>query len=804
MSISIIRWILLIEGSLLVLGPAASLQAIASVALNPNQPVPTGLEGMDAEQIRQGTGLLARFALALMGIGFLSLASAWGVKRNKLWAKWTGIVAGVLTVPIGGIVVWKLWTWEPVETAEPEGSHPDERENPVVTGIRGVATFALLVLACSQLYRFTSSIGLPRTDLGNFGIVYLFAGQFIVTILHELGHLFAALTVGFRFQVINVGPVTIFKDARGRRTFEFDIKRIFSHSGFLGAIPKSEENLRSNMTIIVFAGPFVSLNVGAFLFLWMLNTPGTSLAPWGELIGYVSVIFTMDFLANLIPLGHCDGSMLIGLALNNSRGKQIVSALTAAMHGDRADAAAGGGSIEEQVTARKKVVEASLDVHGVSEKNAHSAQSYIQLGMAESQAGSLDEAVQHLAKALEICDSMGERAHRVLRASALDGLARTFHRQARYRESRAAGEQAIEIYEQSKEQMLSMEGLLEVNLSIADVQLALRQFGDAVMTVEQAVGSLPGGARNALMTAKLYRVHAAAMVGGKSAQASVSVRRALQALESPSIPMGHRMDAFVELGALAVDLWSAGSDDAAIQLATKANERLTALGASADILNRGRMALASMLTKTGRTEDASKILDSIAGAATGAARKTLLLERGEVQLRMERMEEALQTYTELMGLATDEKEAASVRVSLALVHEAMQNGEAAQGCAREACNTLVPLEHPDAAGALFALSRGMWANGDENAEAYFEEGRRILGENGEMTAADKARIMESAAPRFEVSNLKYPADALKRDAAQFRASVPTIRLTPDAASVPVIAEEALTEEQESVETGVED
>ena len=798
MSITVIRWILLIEGWLMVLGPAAWMESLASLVLNPNQPMPQGLAGLDPEQIRQGTQLLAKLAVGLTGIGFLSLASAWGIKRNKAWAKWTGIVAGVLQLPIGAIVVWKLWNWEPAEEAESEGLHPDERENPVVTGIRTVATFALLVLACSQLYRFTSSIGLPRTDLGDFGIAYLFAGQFIVTILHELGHLFAALAVGFRFQVINVGPVTIFKNARGRRTFAFDIKRIFSHSGFLGAIPKSEDNLRSNMMIIVFAGPFVSLNMGAMLFLWMLNTPGTSLAPWGQFIGYASVIFTLDFIANLLPLGHCDGSMLIGLGLNNNRGKQIVSALTAAMHGDRAEAAVGGGSIEEQVTARKKVIEASLDGNGGSAKTAHSTQSYIQLGLAELQAGSLNEAVQHLGKALEICDSMGDRAHPVLRAAALDGLARTFHRQARYNESRVAGEQAIEIYEKSKEGMPSMEGLLEVNLHMADLQLALSQFGDAVMTVEQAVGSLPGGARNALMTARLYRVHAAAMVGGKSAQASTSVRRAVQALESSAIPMGHRLDAFAELGAFASDLWSAGSDDAAIQLGTKANERLTALGASADVLNRGRMALASMLTQSGRTEEASTILDSISGVATGAVRKTLLSEQGGLHLRMQRMEEALGSYTELMQLAGDEREAASVKVSLALVHEAMHNGEEAQGCARDACNTLVPLEHPDAAEALFALSRAMWANGDENAEAYFEEGRRIHAENGGITPANKARIMESTVPRFDVGKMKYPAATLKRDAAQLRGSLPTVRLTPDAVAV------VSAEELESVEAGVEE
>jgi tetratricopeptide (TPR) repeat protein len=810
-SISVIRWILLAEGWLLLLGPGALAQALASLALNANQGMPEGLEGVDPEQLRDLTRMLAKLMVALMGIGVLCLASSWGIKRNKVWAKWTGMAAGVLQLPgfplftiAGGAVAWGLWNWEPVEEQKSaEGMHPDDQENPVITGIRTAATFILLILACSQLYRFTGSLGLPRTNLGDFGIVYLFAGQFVVTILHELGHLFAALTVGFRFQVINVGPITVYKDARGRRAFDFNIKRIFSHSGFLGAIPKTEENLRSNMAMIVFAGPFVSLNVAALLFLWMLNTPGTGFEPYGEIIGYAAVIFGLDFVANLIPLGHCDGSMLLGLAFNNARGKKIVSALIAAMHGDRAEVAAGEGSIEEQVSARKKAIEATRELNGGSEQSAHSVQSYVQLGLAELQAGDFGEAEKHLNRSLQLCDGMKTAVHPVIRAAACDGLARTYQKQSRYKESRAAGEQAIEIYEQCKAEMPSMDGLLEIYFNIADLQLALRQFGDAVMTAEQAVGSLPGGARNALMTARLYRVHAAALMGGKSAQAATSVRRAAKALEGSTIPMGHRIDAYGELLALSTDLWTAGSDAAAIELAAKASSRLTALGASADVVNRARLIHAEMLTKSGRAEEAAAVLETVDGVGTSAvARKILLSTRGELQLRMHRMEEALQTYTDLMQMETDAKDAASVKVALALVHESMQNAEEAQSYAREACNTLVPIEHPDAAEALFTLSRAMWAAGDENAEAYFEEGRRILGENGELTPANKARMVETAIPRFEESKMKYPTEMLKRDAAQFRALFPSLELAAPAApgaAAAVVAAGAEDEESESSE-----
>jgi tetratricopeptide (TPR) repeat protein len=465
------------------------------------------------------------------------------------------------------------------------------------------------------------------------------------------------------------------------------------------------------------------------------------------------------------------------------------------MHGDRAEAAAGGGSIEEHVTERKKAVEAALNVAGVSEKTAHSAQSYIQLGLAEYQADSCDEAVEHLQKALEICDSMGPRAaHPVLRAAALDGLARTYHRQGRYNESRASGEQALEIYEQSKEGMPSMDGLLELNLNIADLQLALRRFGDAVMTVEQTIGSIPGG-RNAWMTARLYRVHAAAMIGGKSAQASASVKRAAQALENPAIPAGHRQDAYAELAALASELWEAGSDEAAIRLARRACECLAALGAPADLLNRSRLSLAAMLTRSGQQEEASAILTSISGVTAPSLRKALLEESGELHLRNQEPEEALASYSELLELAADPKEAASVQVSLAIVHEAMRNGEQAAQCAREACNTLVPLEHHDAADALFALSRAMWAAGDENAELYFEEGRRILGENESLSPANKARLVESAIPRFEAATLSQPASQLKRDAAQMRSSFkPVVLAATRVSSESEEAEEAAVEE----------
>lgn len=802
MSIHVVRWILLIEGWILLLGPAALIQGLAGLALDPNSALAGDLHGLDPDQIREGTKLLAKLMVVLMGIGILCHASAWGLKRNKTWAKWTAMAAGILQLPLfpiftvaGGIVAWVAWKWQPSENTE-LGSHPDDRESALVKGLRTVITFGMLILACSQLYRFTSTLGLPLTDLGDFGLAYLFAGQFVVTILHELGHLFAALTVGFRFQVINIGPVTISKDARGRRTFHFDIKRVFNHSGFLGAIPKTEENLRSNMMMIVLAGPFVSLNVGAILFLAMLSTPGTSMAPYGEIMGYASVIFALDFAANLIPIGHCDGSMLLGLACNNQRGKKIVSALISAMHGDRAEVAAGEGSIEEQIVARKKAVESVREHNGGSETTEQAAQSYIQLGLAELQGGDATQAEVHLRKALAIIEATRTKVHPLLRGAAYNGLARTLHQQERYSESRAAGDQAIELYEGAKEAMPKMEDLLEIYLSIADLQLALRQYGDAIMTVEQALMSLPGGARNALITARLCRVHAAAMLGGKSAQAGDSVRRAANALQSSAMRTEDRVLAYTELGALACELWNTGSEEAGVQLARTVLSRLEAVHASVESLARARMVLADMLCRSGQVDEAEALLALVPDTLTGESQKAFLGTRGTIQMRLKRMDDALATYTQLLKLGSNERDIAGVKATLALVYESMNNAEETELHAREACNILVPLEHSDASEALFVLARVMWTSGDENAEAYFEEGRRILSASEGTTAAQRARFLETAAADFAGRNLKVPAQMLQRDAANLRSTLRPVSLTVTRTDVAVAEEEEEEEESE--------
>ena len=126
---------------------------------------------------------------------------------------------------------------------------------------------------------------------------------------------------------------------------------------------------------------------------------------------------------------------------------------------------------------------------------------------------------------------------------------------------------------------------------------------------------------------------------------------------------------------------------------------------------------------------------------------------------------------------------ASVKASLALVYESMDNVEQTEAMARDACNTLVPLEHPDAAEALFALSRVLWAGGDENAEAYFEEGVRLVGASERLTPVQKARFFESAAEDFGVRRLTVPVQRLVRDAAQLRAGVHVIDLNPVVAVV---------------------
>jgi hypothetical protein len=88
---------------------------------------------------------------------------------------------------------------------------------------------------------------------------------YIVVLVHELGHLIAAITVGFEPRTFMVGAFFWNKE-NGRWRFRLVLRNLF-WGGFTGAIPRSDDDLLSRYTRFVLGGPTASLVLLIFTFL---------------------------------------------------------------------------------------------------------------------------------------------------------------------------------------------------------------------------------------------------------------------------------------------------------------------------------------------------------------------------------------------------------------------------------------------------------------------------------------------------------------------------------------------------------
>ena len=279
----------------------------------------------------------AKFMLAvtvgLLVVGGLCQATAWGFKRQRPWARNVGIAACIGLLPgfpwltlIGAIGLIAVVSQPRDERTVKEDTSLLRHRESFFDWIIGVATGVLLVVGLAFLFRYAHSLGLPSTPTRSSFWVLLTIGELFVVTVHEFGHALAAWAVRFRFKVINIGPLTVWKDATGHRHMKFDWKLLLRGGGYMGAVPTSEKSLRFNQILVVFAGPFVSLNAGLILFLLFLNLPGSSAEGLWVQVGMLSVLFVVDFIRNLIPIGYTDGTLLLHLALGTRKGREFSSA----------------------------------------------------------------------------------------------------------------------------------------------------------------------------------------------------------------------------------------------------------------------------------------------------------------------------------------------------------------------------------------------------------------------------------------------------------------------------------------------
>jgi tetratricopeptide (TPR) repeat protein len=156
-----------------------------------------------------------------------------------------------------------------------------------------------------------------------------------------------------------------------------------------------------------------------------------------------------------------------------------------------------------------------------------------------------------------------------------------------------------------------------------------------------------------------------------------------------------------------------------------------------------RTAWAESLYENGKLGEAATVVAPIDSAQLGFALDVEAL-RAQLLLAADRPKDAIAALNPLL---TVERETAAGDEKLGLARAwalrswaLYRNGdrEEALADARKACDLLIPAEHPDAAPALLTLAMEVADNDPDLADAYLQEGTRLICEAAKFTPLTKA------------------------------------------------------------------
>lgn len=164
-----------------------------------------------------------------------------------------------------------------------------------------------------------------------------FLALFLVIAIHELGHVAGGLAVGFHFQRVRIGPLSLAKSPHG---LKFSLQRISELDGIALMSIRQLRRLRRNFAIFIAAGPFA--NLFSALCLWPLlasqlfgqfpHTIRQSLQVFAALSIFVAS-------ANLIPYRRrngmfTDGARLLSFVTSKVKTTRLLSIFALKMQTD--------------------------------------------------------------------------------------------------------------------------------------------------------------------------------------------------------------------------------------------------------------------------------------------------------------------------------------------------------------------------------------------------------------------------------------------------------------------------------------
>lgn len=275
------------------------------------------------------------------GAWFLCLATAWGLKRNRAWARRTGVAACLCLLPsfpwltaVGIVGLVAILSLQQPETA-PDPVRSVSGAAPDNYWILKRESFAQAVLAFLLMNALI--VAVPRSGWANFGTVAerkwelsAFVLLLFNVTIHEMGHAFIAMLLSHRVNVVCIGPCIFSKGSDGYRV-QFQLKRLLAFGGYMGSVPVHSDRLRIRQIAILAAGPVASLLGGACLVAARFSTIASEKGymlffSWG------AVLALFCFIVSIMPVGYSDGNMLAHLILKTPPGELLLEHLRLAQN----------------------------------------------------------------------------------------------------------------------------------------------------------------------------------------------------------------------------------------------------------------------------------------------------------------------------------------------------------------------------------------------------------------------------------------------------------------------------------------
>jgi hypothetical protein len=178
----------------------------------------------------------------------------------------------------------------------------------------------------ASLYVLASLRELPRNGWALSSAALI--AWFLSTLIHELGHIAAGVTQGFRFQLLVVGPFAVQRDGLTDR-IRLGWNRQFELAGGVAAtLPDSDERLSSRMRWMVIAGPVASVLLTVLAAWWWWHAP----SGWGGAVRFfTAVIAAGTGIATLIPMDNgsfvTDGKRFLQLGRDDERARRDTARL---------------------------------------------------------------------------------------------------------------------------------------------------------------------------------------------------------------------------------------------------------------------------------------------------------------------------------------------------------------------------------------------------------------------------------------------------------------------------------------------